>query len=104
MRALADTVPVFAPDVEASRNDEAGRRAAQRAGANQRDRTGGPQSGVKGESVSGAPAETVVPIGQPTGSDDGNGPTDTQLAIGELGLLAVALVAGFFVYRRRLPP
>ena len=87
----------------AARNGAGGERTAQGAEANQRDGSGGPQSGVKDESASGGPAEAVVPVGQPTSSEDGDSPTDTQLALGALGLLAVLLGAGFFVYRRRLP-
>jgi energy-coupling factor transport system substrate-specific component len=87
----------------ATRNREGGERTAQGAVANQRDGSGGPQSGVKGESASGGPAEAVFPVGQPTSSEDGDFSTDTQLALGALGLLAVLLGAGFFLYRRRLP-
>jgi energy-coupling factor transport system substrate-specific component len=87
----------------AARNGEGDERTAQGAEANQRDGSGGPRSGGKDESASHGPAEAVVPVGQPTSSEDGDFPTATQLALGALGLLAVLLGAGFFLYRRRLP-
>jgi energy-coupling factor transport system substrate-specific component len=86
-----------------ARNGEGGERTAQGAEANHRNGSGGPQSGGKDASASGGPAETVVPVGQPTSPEDGDFATDTQLALGALGLLAVLLGAGFFLYRRRLP-
>jgi energy-coupling factor transport system substrate-specific component len=77
-------------------------KTAQDAAANQRDRSGGPQSGIKGESASGGASEALVPVGQAS-SDQDDFPTDTQLVLGALGLLATSLVGGYFVYRRRLP-
>jgi energy-coupling factor transport system substrate-specific component len=87
----------------ATRNRDGGKRTTQGAEATQRDGSGGPQSGGKGESASGGRAEAVVPVGRPTSSEDGDFSTDTQLALGVLGLLAVVLGAGFFLYRRHLP-
>jgi MYXO-CTERM domain-containing protein len=69
----------------------------------ERDRPAGPGSGVESESVSGNGSRgTPAPEFEQTSSED-DGPSTPQVVLGGLGLLAVLLAGGFFLYRRRLP-
>jgi energy-coupling factor transport system substrate-specific component len=80
-----------------------GKRAAKANNAGKEASGGGPESAVKGETTTaGGAGGAASPAFEQTASDDG-GPTESQLVLGGLGLLALALVAGFFLYRRRLP-
>jgi Squalene-hopene cyclase C-terminal domain len=68
-----------------------------------RDRATGRASGTKAERAAPdhAGQPSVPEFEQSSGGDVG--PTTSQIVLGGLGVLAVALVGGFFVYRRRLP-
>jgi len=71
--------------------------------ADKRDQPARPGSGVKGESAAGTGSQdTPAPRFEQTSSDD-DAPSTSQIVLGGLGLLAVALAGGFFLYRRRLP-
>jgi MYXO-CTERM domain-containing protein len=80
-----------------------GTKAAVRS-ANEADGAGtAPSSGVgaaRDSSVAPQPAEP--PAFEQTSADD-DGPSTPQIVLGGLGVLVLALVGGFFLYRRRLP-
>jgi MYXO-CTERM domain-containing protein len=68
-----------------------------------RDRPARPGSGVASESVSGDGSRgTPATAFEQTSSED-DGPSTPQVVLGGLGVLAVLLAGGFFLYRRRLP-
>ncbi len=69
----------------------------------ERDRPARPGAGVESESVSGNGSRgTPAPEFEQTSSED-DGPSTPQVVLGGLGLLAVLLAGGFFLYRRHLP-
>jgi energy-coupling factor transport system substrate-specific component len=62
-----------------------------------------PRSADKGAGASSADSrEAGAPAFEQTSSDDA-GPGTSRIVLGGLGVLALALAAGFFVYRHRLP-
>jgi len=86
---------------EASSGD---RRTAKRAKRASKEDPGDPASATKAERTSsdaGGEQPDSAAFERTSGGD--GRPTTSQVVVGGLGLLALALVGGFFVYRRRLP-
>jgi energy-coupling factor transport system substrate-specific component len=80
--------------------NKSGKRTADAAGG---DGAAGPSSGVgAARDSSAAPEPAGPPAFEQTSAED-DGPTTSQVVLGGLGLLAVLLAGGFFLYRRRLP-
>jgi energy-coupling factor transport system substrate-specific component len=84
----------------APRERSAGERSASKAAKRNGERS---QAAVRSERRSSAgPDEAAAPAFEQTSADDG-GLSTRQIVLGGLGLLAIALAGGFFLYRRRLP-
>ncbi|MGH2991109.1 MAG: hypothetical protein ACRDMA_14870, partial [Solirubrobacterales bacterium] len=91
-----------ADGAEAAAGEE-GKQRAEKAKPGKKEASRSADSAVAGEQSSGGGGENpAAPTFEQTSSDDG-GPSTRQVVVGGLGLLALALGGGFFLYRRRLP-
>jgi energy-coupling factor transport system substrate-specific component len=80
-----------------------GKNAVDRKAGGAKGDAAGPSSGVDtARDSSSAPEPAGPPAFEQTSAED-DGPSTQQIVLGGLGLLAVLLVGGFFLYQRRLP-
>ena len=84
-------------------SSSSGDQRAKRAKRDKKEKPGDPASAAKAARASSEEADLPGAAEFDHASGGDGGPTTSQVVLGGLGLLALALVGGFFVYLRRLP-